>query len=1283
MARMGSGRRYPAAGVMVPVIVAAVLVLGMLPGASGGIVSPTVTVVSRLDAPKPWVGEQMVYINETLNTDLIEGTLALGGGFSLVLNHDILPRLAPVKPMFTICMSLFLTNDPSHDTHVGIFWKGENNDDRTPSAWLVPGSTHVTFRVSTKTSTEVWGTSTVGLPVRKWCHIAFSLENRIMRFYIDGTLDAAVSVPDSDVVTNNGNLHLGKDPKNPGFAGFIGDAKMWPFALSDEDTNQLAAVALHRAPDFDGEPQRDAARRAATFGEIDDRRAKHFQKVMDREHGAVDFQSEDDVRNTPAGSGVDGHTVDSSVDTVHGVHSSATAKTALHTEDHLAAYASEQFLLGDEKRARALRLLDNSKQRQSLDVAARGFDDAMHHLASSAAAGNAQARLTYAAMLEHGYGTRNVLSKPGRALYHRLLAAAAGDPLARLAMGAATLVAGLSWEGDVSTRFRASSTPSTHEHQSNNPPSPYQSNPKCQLALHYFFHAAQTAFEESAMPGGQVRVEKGRLSENTRRARGDLRGETDDRVEYLARAADLGDARAMLAMGNSYYWGHFGLPLDHQRALGFYRRAHSAGELRGTVGVAKMVLKGEGGSRNTTEALEYYENAAKRGASDALNGLGYLYFYGESGDEGTMTVGDDEFGDAATTVAENERSSVQSSVNDPVEPPRSANRIKKNDTAALAYFTEAAALGNGDGLVNAGMMLRSGLGAPVDVKAAHAFFVRCADLPGEHSACVYQAALIEATGEGGVHRDCALAARRLRAVAESGRWMTSSGEGMKAHLAKEHHAAEWAYLYASAGSAPAAVFNAAWLNEGTARALRVTRRFLDSGAEAYFGDEDGYDDAIDEEGTSHDDSDVDTKTSDWLVFLREKRSTSAFRRHALRLVSDPDADVAMQAWAWNALGDCFYFGERRAGGCPRNFQKALKSYRRANAFARLAISLHTETEASNVTKATRESAARAAEDTGTALDPMRLVTNALSSEAWMRFAGEGCARDARFAKGLLKQALGLGGWRELVALVPAYVALTAFEFGNSACLCLTGTACPYPSVSSFLGGRRDGHREKANDDFKTIDSKKSQPKKLPLAGFALRSVSDALAFLTSIEDSVTNFFDTWKFTLTLLWSVGSACVGAAVGWRLVVRPFFTALVDRVRIFENARNENAIDDAIAAGNAGGTSMEEMMLRIERMRAETAEREAQANAAAEVHGEESDDEHETETIDLRANMRAASMEERSLSETRHSVDAEASHDEGGSVHINTSNDSIANVTNTTEAFVEGQVADAGEGRTETET
>ena len=59
------------------------------------------------------------------------------------------------------------------------------------------------------------------------------------------------------------------------------------------------------------------------------------------------------------------------------------------------------------------------------------------------------------------------------------------------------------------------------------------------------------------------------------------------------------------------------------------QRAHNAGALHGTVGVAKMTLKGEGGLRNLTKALEYYNNAANRSSTDALNGLGYMYFYGD------------------------------------------------------------------------------------------------------------------------------------------------------------------------------------------------------------------------------------------------------------------------------------------------------------------------------------------------------------------------------------------------------------------------------------------------------------------------------------------------------------------------------------------------------------------------------------------------------------------------------------------------------------------------------
>ena len=58
---------------------------------------------------------------------------------------------------------------------------------------------------------------------------------------------------------------------------------------------------------------------------------------------------------------------------------------------------------------------------------------------------------------------------------------------------------------------------------------------------------------------------------------------------------------------------------DERRRHAPYRRAHRAGALQGTVGVAKMVLKGEGAPRNASEALEHYRAAADRGSADALN----------------------------------------------------------------------------------------------------------------------------------------------------------------------------------------------------------------------------------------------------------------------------------------------------------------------------------------------------------------------------------------------------------------------------------------------------------------------------------------------------------------------------------------------------------------------------------------------------------------------------------------------------------------------------------------
>jgi TPR repeat protein len=874
---------------------------------------------------------------------------------------------------------------------------------------------------------------------------------------------------------------------------------------------------------------------------------------------------------------------------------------------------------------------------------------AVEPLTAAAAGGHAEARLVLAALLEGGYGSTDSVPKPGRALYHRLMAAASGDPMARLAMGAATVLGNDAFLSGVEKGAGQQGVPSRSP--------PRLPVARCALALHYFYHSATTAYEDSARPGGQARVERGRLHENTRRVKGDLRGESDDRVLYLSRAADLGDARAMLAMGNGYYWGNFGLPRDHEAALRFYRRAHRAGALQGTVGVAKMVLKGEGAPRNASEALEHYRAAAERGSADALNGLGYLYFYGEDVDlESDESAGSETSEGSSSSV--NEEASGKTS---------SLTKIQKNDTLALEYFRRAAELGNGDGLVNAGTMLRSGLGAPADVAAAHALFARCSLLPGEHPACSYQAALIEASGEGGVPRDCDLAVARLRRVAEGGQWMAPLQEGMKAHLAGKKNEAGWLYEYASASSLPAASFNAAWLGERDARDARVARRF-GFGADDE-DDEDDTQDNEDDEATARDDEIADpAREIAAVAFSREKRAATSVRRHASRVRADSAADDAMRSWAALQLADCEYYGASRPGGCaPGSKRRALRLYREAAASARAALALSDpRAEPPRTPRARRakaaeketqqapsreeqEAAARAAEDAGGSLDARRLLTHALYAEAWMRAKGEACSADRERAKRALGEALDVGGWRELVAVAPPFCGLALLDLADAACAFVFAPSGPKRGscaeslmalASSFVGGdaasglpdddasgeeqklvgSRDAHksrrfvfRDASSDVSQTRERDSSvarKKKSLSPGAFGLRLVSELVAAASAWEDAVAEHAERWRFTLALSWSLLMATVGFAVGWRLVVRPLVAALYG-----ERARFEWRVDgglDRVARGDHGGGVIGEMRRRIERMRAEAA---AEAENRRRVLSEAPEASEASETYDAR--------------------------------------------------------------------
>ena len=87
---------------------------------------------------------------------------------------------------------------------------------------------------------------------------------------------------------------------------------------------------------------------------------------------------------------------------------------------------------------------------------------------------------------------------------------------------------------------------------------------------------------------------------------------------------------AMLAMGQLFYFGARGVQRNHPQALHYYQAAAATGDVAGLCAAAGMLLKGEAGDKNVSGALSLYEEAAKSQSVRALNGLGFIYFYGDA-----------------------------------------------------------------------------------------------------------------------------------------------------------------------------------------------------------------------------------------------------------------------------------------------------------------------------------------------------------------------------------------------------------------------------------------------------------------------------------------------------------------------------------------------------------------------------------------------------------------------------------------------------------------------------
>jgi serine/threonine-protein kinase len=100
-------------------------------------------------------------------------------------------------------------------------------------------------------------------------------------------------------------------------------------------------------------------------------------------------------------------------------------------------------------------------------------------------------------------------------------------------------------------------------------------------------------------------------------------------IELFRKAANLGDARAMLELGETFMTDSDSAPADYPQALMWFRKAAAAGNSSGMVELGGMYLLGAGVDEDFETAAAWFRKAAAAGDSAAMYNLALMYESGE------------------------------------------------------------------------------------------------------------------------------------------------------------------------------------------------------------------------------------------------------------------------------------------------------------------------------------------------------------------------------------------------------------------------------------------------------------------------------------------------------------------------------------------------------------------------------------------------------------------------------------------------------------------------------
>ena len=189
----------------------------------------------------------------------------------------------------------------------------------------------------------------------------------------------------------------------------------------------------------------------------------------------------------------------------------------------------------------------------------------------------------------------------------------------------------------------------------------------------------------------------------------------------LRRAADAGDAVAMLELGICYHFGKGGVGVDFAEAARWSTRATEARNPPAEAfhNLANCYYVGEGMLKNPPEAARLYRIAAEMGHTSAQYGFGMCLQRGEG-----VPYNPVEAFTWLKRAADAGQAAAQCEVGYAL---RNGLGVPEDKAAAVVYYRRAADQGHAEAMYNLGACYHNGDGVPRDMPQAVAWYTRARD----------------------------------------------------------------------------------------------------------------------------------------------------------------------------------------------------------------------------------------------------------------------------------------------------------------------------------------------------------------------------------------------------------------------------------------------------------------------------------------------------------------------------------------------------------------------------